>query len=109
MSSKAARHEHPSLPTSTRRTKPYRVVAVSLFVEEKDVADRLTDILRSGGWPKANRSLVMREALIVLQEQLAGHTPEEIFRYFVDRHARRAGIAARRRDPARRSDDKRRS
>jgi hypothetical protein len=54
------------------------------------MADRLADILRSGGWPKANRSLVIREALARLEEDLLGKTAEEIFRYFVDRLARRA-------------------
>ena len=35
-----------------------------------------------GGWPKANRSLVIREALIKLEEELDGKSAEEVFRYF---------------------------
>jgi hypothetical protein len=54
------------------------------------MADHLADILRSGGWLKANRSLIVREALARLEEDLLGKTPEETFRYFVDRLARRA-------------------
>jgi hypothetical protein len=69
----------------------YRVIAVSLTEEEADEADRITAILRRAGWPKANRSLVMREGLLRLEEELAGKSPEDVFRYFVDRYARRAG------------------
>lgn len=72
-------------------SRRYRVIAVSLYEEEIVEADRLTEVLRQGGWPKANRSLVIREALRRLQDELDGMSPEDIFRYFVDRYARRAG------------------
>ena len=81
--------------TSGRRSKSYRVVAISLYEDEAAVADRLTDILRGGGWPKANRSLVVREALILLQEQLAELAAEDVYRYFANRQAKRAGARAR--------------
>ena len=68
----------------------YRVVTVSLYREEAEEADRLTEILKRAGWHKANRSLVIREALARLHEELVERSPEEIFRYFIDRHARRA-------------------
>jgi hypothetical protein len=77
---------------SSRKPRPYRVVAASLYEDEAVMADRLADILRSGGWPKANRSLIIREALARLQEDLEGKTSEEIFRYFVDRQARRVQV-----------------
>ena len=77
---------------SSSKPRHYRIVAASLYEEEAAVADRLTDILRSGGWPKANRSLIIREALARLQEDLAGKTAEEIFRYFVNRHAPKARV-----------------
>jgi hypothetical protein len=70
--------------------KAYRVRAVSLFQEELDIADRLTRILQIAGWPRANRSFIVREALRRLDEDLAGMTSDEIFRYFVERHASRA-------------------
>ena len=73
--------------------KTYRVIAFSLFRREIDIVDRATDILQRGGWPKANRSLVVREALQRLEEELEGLTAEEVFRNVVDRHARRAGMA----------------
>jgi hypothetical protein len=75
-------------PNTSRR---YRVIAVSLYDAEATAANRITEILRRGGWPKANRSLVIREALLRLEDELAAKSPEEIFRYFVDRYARRAG------------------
>ncbi len=73
-----------------RKEAGYRVVAVSLYQEEAAEADRLTDILKRAGWHKANRSLVIREALARLQEELESKSSEEIFRYFIERLARRA-------------------
>jgi hypothetical protein len=75
-------------PNTLRR---YRVIAVSLYNEEATAADRITEVLRRGGWPKANRSLVIREALLRLEDELSDKSGEDIFRYFVDRYARRAG------------------
>lgn len=92
---------------SYRKARPYRVVAVSLY-EDEAAADRLADILRAGCWPKANRSLIVREALARLQEDLAGKTPEEIFRYFVDRQAPRAQVKSLGPDTSA-TDDSRRS
>ena len=77
--------------TADRTRRPYRVVAVSLYQAEVNEADRCTDALKRAGWPKANRSLVIREAVMLLQEALAGKDDERVFRYFVERHARRAG------------------
>jgi hypothetical protein len=71
----------------TRR--PYRVIAASLFDEQADAADHITAALQKAGWPKANRSLVIREALSELADKLAGKSAEEIFRYFVDQYGRR--------------------
>ena len=64
-------------------------MTVSLHDVEGHIADRFADILRAAGWPRANRSLVIREALLRLHDDVADKTPEEIFRYFVDRQARR--------------------
>lgn len=68
----------------------YRVIAISLYDDEAAAADRLTAILQRGGWPKANRSLVMREALTRLEEELAGMSAEDVFHYFANRLAKRA-------------------
>jgi hypothetical protein len=74
-----------------RKRGSYRVVAVSLYEREADEADRLTEVLKRAGWPKANRSLIVREALLLLEQELAGKDDEAVFRYFVERYARRLG------------------
>ena len=79
----------------TEKSKRYRIVAISLYSNEVAEADRVTGILRSGGWPKANRSLVVREALSRLFDDLAGKDPQEMFHYFLDRQARRANAAVK--------------
>jgi hypothetical protein len=84
----------------TKSAKSYRVVAISLYDDEAAVADGLTDILRRGGWPKANRSFVMREALIRLQEELAGRSAEDVFQYFANRQAKRAAASIAAQDDA---------
>lgn len=77
------------MPTGRRGN--YRVVAVSLYEEEANEADRLADVLKRAGWPKANRSLIVREALLLLRQETAGKDDEGVFRYFVDRVGRRLG------------------
>jgi hypothetical protein len=74
----------------------HRGVAISLSEKEVAEADRLADILRSGGWSSANRSLVVREGLSILVENLAGKDSEEIFRYFLERQAKRANATSKR-------------
>jgi hypothetical protein len=76
---------------------PYRGTPISLSDKEVAEADRLADILRSGGWSSANRSLVVREGLSLLFENVAGKDPEAVFRYFLERQAKRANAASKRR------------
>jgi hypothetical protein len=73
--------------------KPYRVVAANLDSESIVEADRIASILKDEGWPRATRSLVVREALERLREDLSGKTPGEVFRYFIDRRGTRASGA----------------
>ena len=84
-----------SAPTQMRKRKrdTYRIVAVSLYAHEAGEADRLTDVLKRAGWPKANRSLIVREALLRLEQDVAGKDDEGVFRYFVERQARRLGAS----------------
>lgn len=67
----------------------YCVVAANLTVTGVAEADRIASVLKDEGWPRATRSLVIREALEGLREDLRDKTPEEIFRYFIARRARR--------------------
>jgi hypothetical protein len=50
----------------------------------------VTEALRRAGGPKANRSLVVREALLALHDDIAGKSDEEIFQVFLARHRDRA-------------------
>jgi hypothetical protein len=68
----------------------YRVVPASLYTPEADWVDETTEVLRSAGNPKANRSMVIREAIYSLQERLKEKTPDEVLQYFIERH-RKAG------------------
>jgi hypothetical protein len=68
-----------------------RVVGVSLYEHEAEEADRVADVLQRAGWPKANRSWIVREALLLLEQELAGKDDEAVFRYFIERYARRLG------------------
>lgn len=64
--------------------KSYRVVAFSLYSPEADWVEQTVASLRSAGQHRANRSLVVREALLRLQEQLKDKDAAEIARDFTD-------------------------
>jgi len=72
------------------KKKGYRVVAISLYTPEAEWIDHLTQVLQRAGNSKANRSLVIREAISQLQENLAGKSPEETLYYFIERQVRRS-------------------
>jgi hypothetical protein len=73
--------------------KPYRIVAANLDSKSIAEADRIAKILNDEGWPRATRSLVIREALERLREDLAEKNPDEVFKYFIDRRGARASRA----------------
>lgn len=79
-------------PNPERLTGPsnekqgYRVVPASLYTPEANWIDEITETLKSAGNPKANRSMVIREAIHSLQELLQEKTPDEVLQYFIDRH-----------------------
>lgn len=84
------RHPRPTrLIEEGQRKKGYRVVAVSLYVPEAEWIDHTSKTLQSAGNPKANRSLVVREAILRLQEELKGKTPDEVMRYFLEHQSKR--------------------
>ena len=51
------------LREAERRKPGYRVVTVSLYTPEAEWVDHMTQMLQRAGNPKANRSLVIREAI----------------------------------------------
>ena len=75
--------------TDRRQKREYRIVAVSLYKPESDWIDHLTQMLQRVGIPKANRSLVVREAILRLQEELKEKSPEEIRNNFIESQAKR--------------------
>ena len=81
-------HETPE-SSRLRENRRYRLVAVGLYDIELAIADRLAETLRTTGWPGANRSLVIREALRRLNEDLLDKPAKDILAYFVDRQASR--------------------
>ena len=81
----------PKLPATSRRANKvgYRVIAISLYVPEAQFVDHVTDLLKQAGNPKANRSLVVREAILRLQKELANKTAGELLNDFNDHNAKR--------------------
>jgi len=69
----------------------YKVVAANLHLAGIAQADRVATFLKDEGWPNATRSLVIREALERLWEDLCDKTPEEVFQYFIRRRGQRVG------------------
>jgi hypothetical protein len=90
----------PAMTTGRSEHRRYRVIAVSLRPEDVAAAERILDALRDEGWPNANRSLVIREALSGLSEALKDRSPEEIFRHFIERRGRRLPVAGKPGTPA---------
>ena len=78
-------------PESPRKKKSYEVVAVSLYTPEKEWIDQTTAALKRAGNSKANRSLVVREAILRLQESLKDKEPRAILTDFSEHEAQRAG------------------
>ena len=85
----ADRERRPKLTIDKASKRHYQVVAVSLYDDELEIADRLTRLLRTAGWPPANRSFVIREALLRLDDELRDGTAEDVLNYFVASHTRR--------------------
>jgi hypothetical protein len=83
-------------PTPSRLAAPqrrgYRVVAISLYSDEATWLDAATSLLQAGGFPKANRSLVVREAVLQLKAQLEDRqvtTREQLTDFFRTQYLRR--------------------
>ena len=68
----------------------YRVIAVSIYTPEADWIDQTTQALKQAGNQKANRSLVVREAILRLQESLEGKSAPDVLTNFTEHEARRS-------------------
>ena len=65
--------------------KSYRIVAVSLYTPEAEWIDQTMKALQNSGSPKANRSLVVREAILRLHEDLGDKSGAEMVKNFTVR------------------------
>ncbi len=74
------------LTSDEHEKKGYRIVPASLYTPEANWIDEITDALKRAGNPKANRSMVIREAIYTLQEELSEKSPDEMLLYFITRH-----------------------
>ena len=74
------------------RTKPkgYRVIGISLYTPEADWLDQATAALQRAGNAKANRSLVVREAILRLQQQVDTKDATGLLKDFTARQASRS-------------------
>lgn len=75
------------------RRPGYRVVAVSLYTPELEWVDHFTHLLRIAGHTKASRSLVVREAILRLEEGVKNLNPQELLHDFMRRQSRRQARA----------------
>jgi hypothetical protein len=74
------------LAAADGQKKGYRVVPASLYTPEANWIDQIAEVLKRAGNPKANRSMVIREAIYRLQEELTDKSPDEVLQYFIERH-----------------------
>ena len=91
--SQTRREPRPSrlLETAHPLKRPgYKIVAISLYTPELAWADKISTQLQRAGVVKANRSLVIREAIHQLETELEGKSSEELLRFFLDRQAARS-------------------
>ena len=101
MKAKKAKPNAPSkrAPSAPKAAKPHggdkrrrevKATAYSLYSAQIDWVDQVAVNLRKAGSVMANRSLVVREAILRLQEELHNKSPQEILRDFNARQEKRA-------------------
>jgi hypothetical protein len=80
----------PRLVEAASQKRGYKVITISLYTPEAEWIEQITKALQRAGNPKANRSLVIREAILRLQKELEGKSSDEVLKDFIDHQARRA-------------------
>jgi hypothetical protein len=78
-----------NLVSSEPKKNSYKVIAISLYSPEAEWIDQITKMLQLAGNPKANRSLVVREAILRMQEEMSGKDAQEILQSFIESHSKR--------------------
>jgi len=70
--------------------KGYRIVAVSLYTPEAQWIEEITKAIQKAGSPKANRSFIVREAILRLQDALKGMDPDEMLQNITEYQRKRS-------------------
>lgn len=79
---------------SVETPKGYKAAGFSLYSRHLNFVDEVTHALKTHGMPKANKSLVVQQALERLEEDLRGmQSPEGYVQYFLERQAKRTARA----------------
>ncbi len=73
-----------------KRRREVKAIAYSLYPAQIDWVEQTATNLRKAGNPTANRSLVVREAILRLKAELEGKSPQEINRDFNTQQEKRA-------------------
>lgn len=73
-----------------KRRREVKVMAYSLYPAEITWVEQVATSLKNAGNPRATRSLVVREAILRLQEELKGMSAGQIFDDFHQRQRKRA-------------------
>jgi hypothetical protein len=78
------------LREAEKRRREVKAMAYSLYPAQIDWVEQMALSLRKAGDPAANRSLVVREAILRLKEELDDKTPDDILDNFHARQKKRA-------------------
>lgn len=73
-----------------KRRREVKPTAYSLYPAQIDWVEQTAAALRKAGDPSMNRSLIVREAILRLQEELEGKTPDDMLDDFHVRQKKRA-------------------
>ena len=77
------------LAETQKKRREVKAIAYSLYPPEIAWVNQTAQDLQRAGNPMANRSLVVREAILRLKEELENKSPEQMLHDFNQRHARR--------------------
>jgi ubiquinone biosynthesis protein COQ9 len=74
---------------SVEENNGYRTMTISTYTPEADWVEHITKSLKEAGYQKSNRSMVIREAIMCLMDELDGKQPRQVLEYFVDHISKR--------------------
>lgn len=75
-----------------KQRREVKAIAYSLYPAQIDWIEQIARDLRKAGNPMANRSFVVREAILRLKAELKGKSPQEVNRDFYIQQEKRAQL-----------------